>query len=134
VNPVEYFVRDATGRPVRIGDVAGGTTSGPDRATVFGPVVRLGNTQVLIRCSGTTATGDHKWLPVDGLFLVTPRLDDRLSLPADRLAGEAPKSSPAGSVDDFVSDVFGRPVHVGDAVASWSPCLTRMPTTPGEQG
>lgn len=68
-------IADATGRPVRVGDTVGGTTSGRYQATIVGPVVKVGKGQVKVRAdqSGHTYSvpvGTEKWISSVRVFLV----------------------------------------------------------------
>lgn len=71
------YLLDAYGRVIREGDTVGGTTSGPYQATISGPILRLGTTQVKVRVTTPggdgacrPAQGDDKWISASRVFLI----------------------------------------------------------------
>lgn len=70
-------LRDAAGRPVHVGDIIGGTTSGRYQATIIGPIVKIGKGQVKVQVTGPAGDGayrpktdDEKWISTSRIFLV----------------------------------------------------------------
>ncbi|MGW1989651.1 hypothetical protein [Embleya sp. NPDC001921] len=93
MSPAEESRRDAYERPIHVGDIVGGTTSGRYQATIIGPIKKLGKGQVkvLVPNDGGDSTfrpasGAECWISLDRVFLLAPRDDEhpcacRLALP-----------------------------------------------------
>lgn len=75
---------DAAGRPINIGDTAGGTSSGRYQATILGPIVALGADKAKVRVTNhaTIGTlrpenGDEVWISASRVFRVAPHAERR---------------------------------------------------------
>jgi hypothetical protein len=73
---------DATGRPIGVGDVVGGTTSGRYQTTIVGPIVSIGKSQVRVRVTNRAApgslrasNGDEVLISTDRVFLIAATTD-----------------------------------------------------------
>ena len=71
----EYRANDAAGRPIRVGEEVGGTTSGRYQDTVIGNVLKIGKgSRVKIRVDSSTrgAVGDEIWIYAGRVFKINP--------------------------------------------------------------
>lgn len=69
--------KDAAGREIGVGDIAGGTTSGRYQETIIGPVLRFGKGIAVIEVTNTKASngfrpsnGDQIRIDLGRVFLV----------------------------------------------------------------
>lgn len=116
----EQATTDAAGRPVRIGDVVGGTTSGRYQGTIIGTVRKVGKTKVQVLVTqgaghARPSPGDERWIAADRIFLIRSAQPDAEQLAVFR-----------DDVDEAVSAVAVGRLTQEDALAQITRCLDAL--------